>query len=73
MPVYEYVCDACENKMEVLRSMKQADDAVACEKCGSRKTRRVHSLVAAPAGVGATHVHTASCNHCGDPRGSCAN
>ena len=76
MPVYEYVCDECEKVTEALRKMADADAPQACEHCGSGKTHRTHSLVAAPVGSGQSlpvaggHVHSGSCG-CGKPRGSC--
>jgi len=74
MPVYEYTCEKCEKTTEVIRSMKDADAAIACEHCGSKKTKRAHSLVASTIGGPGEHVHTGpGCGHCGDPRGSCSN
>ncbi len=71
MPVYEYECVKCEKKTEVLRPMRDADAAIACEHCGSEKTKRVHSLPASSLAT-AEHVHTGpGCGRCGDPRGSC--
>ncbi|HUV74928.1 MAG TPA: FmdB family zinc ribbon protein, partial [Anaerolineae bacterium] len=33
MPLYEYYCDDCECRFEVLRSFSQADKPVACVEC----------------------------------------
>lgn len=71
MPVYEYECQKCEKKTEVLRAMRDADAPIVCEHCGSDKTKRAHSLPASSLAT-AEHVHTGpGCGHCGDPRGSC--
>lgn len=70
MPMYEYECSACEHVTETLRPMAQADDAIACEKCGSKKTHRLHSVFAA----GSSHSHAmpaSPCGQCGDPGGAC--
>ena len=49
MPVYEYQCDKCGKVTEHLRQMSQADAPAVCEKCGSDKTHRVHSVFTASA------------------------
>ena len=36
MPVYEYSCVECENKFEMLRSLKNAGEAVVCPACGGK-------------------------------------
>lgn len=79
MPVYEYVCDKCDARMELLRKMSDADAPVQCEKCGSTKVARVHSVFNAggttPVGAGAPasgHRHGPGCGHCGNPYGSCS-
>jgi putative FmdB family regulatory protein len=41
MPIYEYHCNACGADFEKL--VFGADPAVACEKCGSRKTEKLMS------------------------------
>ena len=46
MPIYEYCCDDCEIKFDVLRSMSQADDPIACVQCEGMNTRRALSLFA---------------------------
>ncbi len=47
MPIYEYRCADCETKFEALRSMGQADDPIACPRCGGTNTSRTISLFAA--------------------------
>jgi len=47
MPIYEYYCDDCECKFDVLRSMSQADDPIACVQCEGMNTHRALSLFAA--------------------------
>ena len=46
MPVYEYACGKCGAVTEALRRMADADEPIACEKCGSKKTARAKSVVA---------------------------
>jgi putative FmdB family regulatory protein len=51
MPIYEYRCDACERKFEVLTSFAERDRAQACPECESVRTRvQVSSF--APIGAG---------------------
>ncbi len=47
MPLYEYVCDNCQCKFELLRRMSQADEAVGCPSCEHDSAHRVLSLFAA--------------------------
>ncbi len=74
MPVYEYTCEKCHKTTEALRKMADSDAPLVCEHCGSEKTKRAHSLVAAGRGqslpVSGGHVHSGSCG-CGKPRGGC--
>ena len=80
MPVYEYVCQKCDSRTELLRKMDDADAPAQCEQCGSRKVGRVHSVFNAsgvstpsPSRAPASgHRHGLGCGHCGDPRGSCS-
>ncbi len=45
MPLYEYECDACGHRFEVIQ--KFSDDPIeVCPKCGERK---VHKLLSSPA------------------------
>jgi putative FmdB family regulatory protein len=46
MPIYEYQCQACDERFDkLLRSMSQAPAGVACPACGSTDVRR---LISAP-------------------------
>jgi putative FmdB family regulatory protein len=73
MPVYEYLCESCGKATELLRAMRDADEAATCEHCGSRKTKRAQSVVAVTSGGGggAESAPMSGCGRCGDPRGSC--
>ncbi len=74
MPIYEYECESCGHRVEMLRKMDDADAQLRCEKCGQAKVHRVQSVFAA--GVSAAGrpaaVPNSPCGRCGDPRGSCA-
>ena len=77
MPIYEYVCEKCEHEFDHLaKSMAARNEAVACPKCGSKKTGRKLSVCAvkgdSPRAAAAStgHVHSGGCC-CGNPHGSC--
>jgi len=44
MPIYDYVCLACEERFDRLMPMGAADPA--CPSCGKRRVRRQPSLIA---------------------------
>ena len=49
MPLYEYVCRACDTDFEALVSTGRRDSAdAACPQCGATKTARKISLMAQP-------------------------
>ncbi|HWA15188.1 MAG TPA: zinc ribbon domain-containing protein [Gemmatimonadales bacterium] len=48
MPIYEYVCSACDNAFEKL---VRGDTRVACPECHSAKVERLISAPARPAGA----------------------
>ena len=72
MPVYEYECEKCGQVTEALRKMSEADATIACEKCGSEKTHRNHSVFAAGPGEApsAAMPMGGGCG-CGNPHGPC--
>ncbi|MGQ9682081.1 MAG: FmdB family zinc ribbon protein [Anaerolineae bacterium] len=46
MPVYEYICQQCDHRFDLLRSMSQADQATCCPHCHSEGARRAPSRFA---------------------------
>jgi putative FmdB family regulatory protein len=50
MPIYEYYCNDCGVRFEVLRSIKDADMPVACNSCQSSHTKRALSVFFAKSG-----------------------
>lgn len=73
MPIYEYIAED-GTKVELIRSMKDADKPVTDPEGKGRVFKRVASTFASPGGSpsagGGGHVHSGSCG-CGKPRGSC--
>ncbi|HEY7198609.1 MAG TPA: zinc ribbon domain-containing protein [Candidatus Dormibacteraeota bacterium] len=50
MPIYEYRCEACERRFEVLTSFAERDRARVCPSCESSRTRVLVSSFAAIGG-----------------------
>jgi putative FmdB family regulatory protein len=71
MPVYEYSCDKCGKTTETLRRMNEADDPITCEHCGSRRTKRAHSVFSAQAGTSSPAMPVGGCGNCCGADGSC--
>ena len=73
MPVYEYECARCGATTELLRPMRDMDQPAACAQCGSKKTRRAHSVFTAGAGSGPKTPGglPGRCAHCSDAGGGC--
>ena len=46
MPLYEYVCNACENQYEVMQSLNAKADDTVCPKCNGTQSRRIMSAFA---------------------------
>ncbi len=73
MPIYEYECDKCDHVTEDLRQVAQADEPLACEACGNKKTQRRQSEFAAGTSQesGGGLPPMGGCGRCGDPNGPC--
>jgi putative FmdB family regulatory protein len=73
MPIYEYICSDCRTVFSELRTMQQADEPIACEKCGGSHTARKISLfaahsegrVVAGSNGGCTSCSGGTCTTCG--------
>ena len=69
MPIYEYVCQDCHHEFDALRSMKDADQPIACKFCQSQNNKRKLSKCYAQRGGHAVAGNTGGCGNCGG--GSC--
>jgi putative FmdB family regulatory protein len=70
MPLYEYRCDNCHTRFEVLRSFSQVDNQIACPACARVGARRlISSFAAISKGDGGSRLVTSSQ---GNGCGSCA-
>lgn len=70
MPLYEYVCRACDTDFEALVPTSRRD--AACPQCGAAKTARKISLMAqAVVKEGRRSGGASEPFHCGAPGGCC--
>lgn len=66
MPIYEYHCADCRACFEKRRLMSQADDEIACPKCGCTRTiRGVSQFAAFSKGGGGSSQAVAGSGGCG--------
>jgi len=74
MPIYEYVCQDCHTRFELMRPMRDADTPVNCRQCDSSNTSRLLSVfyassggrtVAGGGGGGCAGCAGGSCSSCG--------
>jgi putative FmdB family regulatory protein len=70
MPIYEYQCIDCGCVFDAIRPIDEADDAIACDECGSEKTKRMLSKCYARNQDGSISGQSGSCSGC--QGGSCA-
>lgn len=70
MPIYEYICQDCGRKFELLRSFSQADAQTECLSCGSTEVKRLLSLVNAFS-AGSSLGGQNQCGSCAS--GNCSN
>jgi putative FmdB family regulatory protein len=71
MPIYEYVCLDCGDRFELIRSMKEADEPIACQSCESEHTSRLLALFNAHSG-GRVVAGTRESGCAGCSGGSCS-
>ncbi len=46
MPIYEYKCQKCKSKFEVLQSINADNKELTCPECGEPEPKKVFSLFA---------------------------
>ena len=70
MPIFEYVCDACQHRFEAL---VYGREKAACPKCESKKLTAQLSVFAVSvksSSANAPAAPSGACGSCGDPRGA---
>jgi putative FmdB family regulatory protein len=70
MPIYEYICQDCKTRFEVLRPMKDADAPMNCKECESYHTSRAITVFFAQSGGRVVAGNSSGCGSC--TGGSCA-
>ncbi len=70
MPIYEYVCENCAKKFELLRSFSEADKAADCPVCHSAQTHRAVSKCFSKSDGMTVSSGSGGCHSCAG--GSCA-
>ena len=74
MPIYEYACQDCGARFEVIRPMKDADAPIGCTQCRGQHTGRQLSVfyaqsggrcVAGTSGSACDSCSGGSCSSCG--------
>ena len=45
MPIYAYQCRECDERFEQFRAISASDDQVTCPRCGTKKPKRLISIV----------------------------
>jgi putative FmdB family regulatory protein len=58
MPIYEYRCESCSEKFEVLTRFAERDTAQACPECESTRTRVLVSSFAFAGGAGSSSLES---------------
>lgn len=43
MPIYEYICNACNEKFSLLQTVTTKENETGCPKCSSRQVKKVMS------------------------------
>lgn len=43
MPIYEYICNKCNDRFSLLQSMSAAEKETQCLKCGSTEVKKLIS------------------------------
>ena len=67
MPIFEYICEKCENHFEAL---VYGEEKASCPKCRSTKLAPQLSVFAVSAKSGPpSKASSGPCGSCGDPRG----
>ena len=52
MPLYEYRCEACDHRFEILQRLGETADGLECPQCGVQRLEKMFSTFAASATQG---------------------
>ncbi len=45
MPIYEYHCEKCGAKFEIMRGITAGEEEIKCPRCGAKETKKLFSAV----------------------------
>ncbi|MGV8050353.1 MAG: zinc ribbon domain-containing protein [Anaerolineaceae bacterium] len=74
MPIYEYTCNNCGKRFELIKSISQVNAQTFCPNCSSDQVKRLPSLVNAfssgiglsPSSNSCSSCSSSSCSTCGN-------
>ena len=73
MPIYEYVCNTCDNRFDRLRSMSEMDAEAPCPQCAGESARALSVFAAFSTGdSGEMSSVGGGCGGCGPGGCGCA-
>ncbi len=73
MPVYEYYCSHCQNRVELMRSMSRSGEGAPCPLCQRESPRAISMVAVLARGEGGALTALAGGGGCGAcAGGSCA-
>ncbi len=52
MPIYEYICEKCNERFSLLQSMQAREKDAKCPKCLSKNVKKVMSSFCCSSGLG---------------------
>jgi len=61
MPLYEYRCNDCDHRFEILQRMGEGADGLACPSCGKPRLEKQFSTFAASSGGAASSSSASAC------------
>ncbi len=67
MPLYEYSCHACSERFEVLQTMGEGSDGLACPSCGGGAIERQLSTFAGRTGSAGQTAEACARSGCDSP------
>ena len=58
MPIYEYRCEECDHRFEIIQRLGEGADGLTCPGCGAPRLAKMFSTFAAAATQGSTAAAT---------------
>ncbi len=64
MPIYEYRCEDCDHRFEILQRLGEGADGLSCPDCGAPRLSKMFSTFAANADGGSAQPAAAGAGCC---------